>query len=158
MEAALKDIPGIEVKWIAPGSKLKSHGLEMDLDFAPWREGLPDNTGSLVVKVRCGNGTAVFMGDADIAAETYLAALGDWGAQILKAGHHGSRTSSSQLWLDEVHPAYFVASCGRNNNFGHPNPEVMNRAKAHGAKTLRTDVDGSVRFVLSPSGYVLAAK
>lgn len=158
METALKGVHGIEVKWIAPGSFLKSHGLEMELDFAPWRDGLPDNTGSLVVKLRSGKGTAVFMGDADAAAESYLAALGDWQAQILKAGHHGSRTSTSQLWLDEVHPQYFVASCGRNNNFGHPNPEVMNRAKSSGAKTLRTDIDGSVRFVLSPNGYVLATK
>lgn len=155
---ALKGAKGVPVKWISPGSHLESNGIRMDFDFAPWREGLPDNTGSLVVKARCGAGTAVFMGDADMAAESYLANLGDWSAQILKAGHHGSKTSSSQIWLDEVHPQYFVVSCGRNNNFGHPNPQVVNRAKASGAKIKRTDLEGSIRFVLSPNGYVLASK
>jgi competence protein ComEC len=64
--------------------------------------------------------------------------------RVIKIPHHGSLTSSSTAFVEALHPRIAVASAGRANHFGHPVPEVMERYRAIGAETFRTDQDGAV--------------
>ena len=63
---------------------------------------------------------------------------------VLKVGHHGSKTSSSKSFIDEISPKYGVISVGKNNRYGHPNKEVLENLKE--SKIYRTDKDGSIMF------------
>ena len=63
---------------------------------------------------------------------------------VLKVGHHGSKTSSSKDFIDEINPKYSIISVGKNNRYGHPNKEVLENLK--NSKTYRTDQDGSIMF------------
>ncbi|MBM0064289.1 DNA internalization-related competence protein ComEC/Rec2 [Alkalicoccobacillus gibsonii] len=68
---------------------------------------------------------------------------------ILKAGHHGSLTSSSEALLDHIMPKVVLISAGRNNRHGHPHPEIMSRFEARRMKIYRTDLNGAVQFIWS---------
>lgn len=68
---------------------------------------------------------------------------------ILKAGHHGSLTSSSEALLDHIMPKVVLISAGRNNRHGHPHPEIMSRFEARRMKIYRTDINGAVQFIWS---------
>ncbi len=63
---------------------------------------------------------------------------------ILKVGHHGSKTSSSEYFIDEIKPKYSIISVGKNNRYGHPNKEVLNNLE--NTKIYRTDKNGSIMF------------
>jgi competence protein ComEC len=67
-------------------------------------------------------------------------------ANVLKLGHHGSRTSSSLSWLTAVHPDIAVASLGLNNRYGHPHKEVLERLDSLHIPLLRTDQEGTIIF------------
>ncbi len=70
------------------------------------------------------------------------------GARILKAGHHGSRTSSSSAFLDQVKPELLLISAGEGNSFGHPHPETLEKAATRRIKVLRTDKSGRIKVRL----------
>ena len=85
----------------------------------------------------------------DLGEEGELALLQLYGkaeldCDILKAGHHGSRYSSSEAFLDAAAPEAAVISCGQNNSYGHPHKETIERLKAAGAEIFRTDTGGAV--------------
>ena len=87
----------------------------------------------------------MFMGDASSTTENEIMNkynLTD--IDVLKVGHHGSRTSSSIEFINEINPKYSVISVGKNNRYGHPNKEVLNNLE--NSKIYRTDEDGSVMF------------
>ena len=63
---------------------------------------------------------------------------------ILKVGHHGSKTSSSKRFINETNPNYSIISVGKNNRYGHPNKEVLDNL--NNSKVYRTDLDGSIMF------------
>ena len=63
---------------------------------------------------------------------------------ILKVGHHGSKTSSSKEFINEINPKYSIISVGKNNRYGHPNKEVLENLE--NSKIYRTDQDGSIMF------------
>jgi len=111
--------------------------------------GQADNDGSAMVRITAGDAGAVLTGDAPSDVERKAAAEGDWSAQVVNAGHHGSRSSTSAAWLREVRPEWVVVSCGRDNRYGHPSPEVLERVARAGAKLARTDREGDVAFELS---------
>jgi competence protein ComEC len=71
---------------------------------------------------------------------------------VLKAGHHGSKTSTSQSWLDHWSPLETIISVGRNNVYGHPYPAVMERLEAMGTRVFRTDQDGEIQYRVSMDG------
>ncbi len=116
---------------------------------------LESNTSSIVVQVVYGNTTFLLTGDAPVGIENYLAAT--YGAilqsDVLKLGHHGSDTSSGELFLDTVQPTYAVVSAGRDNRYGHPNQEVIDRVVSHHATIYATAEKGSVTFV--SDGYTV---
>lgn len=105
------------------------------------------NDASVVVRMICGRVSFLFSGDAEIWAETRMAkydALLD--SDILKVGHHGSRTSSSPQFIAQISPAWAIVSVGKRNRFGHPNVEVMDRLKISGAQVVRLDENGAAIF------------
>jgi competence protein ComEC len=87
----------------------------------------------------------LFQADAGLPVEAQLA--GRVGrVELLKVGHHGSRSATSDGWLDELAPHEAVISVGRHNHYGHPTPEVLGRLAAHGITVLRTDERGTITF------------
>ena len=87
----------------------------------------------------------LFMGDAGVMVEEDL--IEKYNLQdidVLKVGHHGSKTSSDKKFIDEIKPKYSIISVGKNNRYGHPNKEALNNLED--SKIYRTDEDGSIMF------------
>ncbi len=111
------------------------------------------NDWSVVLRVSYGEFDALLMGDADARIEERLTRRGEAGpAELLKVGHHGSRTSTSESFLLAVRPAYALVSAGKRNRYGHPAPEVLARLGRSGARVLRTDLHGTASVVARPDG------
>lgn len=112
---------------------------------------LDSNNSSIVIRATWGETTALLTGDAEEPEEssimkTYSAE--HLGSMLLKVGHHGSRTSSTDAWLAAVDPQIAVISCGLNNSYGHPHAEVLEKLKTYvGDKIYRTDELGSIVFI-----------
>lgn len=103
------------------------------------------NNNSIVLRVVHGENTFLFMGDAEEEAETDILKSGaDVRADVLKVGHHGSRSSSSEKFLKAVDPSYAVISCGEGNSYGHPHAETLNHLRAMGVEVLRSDEQGTI--------------
>ena len=113
------------------------------------------NDNSLVLRVRYGDFTLLLPGDIEVAAEERLTADPnlDLSADVLKAPHHGSDTSSGETLVQRVHPEAVVFCVGPRNRFGFPRPDVVERWRASGARTYRTDDDGAVTFETGGHGY-----
>jgi competence protein ComEC len=113
-----------------------------------WTSSLTDpNLASTVVSVRVGAVRFLLVGDAERAEEDWLVAhapTGSLRADVLKVGHHGSRTSSGAPFLDAVRPRLALISVGAGNMYGHPSPEVLAAFAARGSDVLRTDRLGTV--------------
>jgi competence protein ComEC len=77
-------------------------------------------------------------------------------AEVLKVGHHGSASATSNAWLERVRPRVAVISCGAHNSFGHPSPATLERLQRHGARVYRTDRDGAVTLELRAEGWTAA--
>ena len=104
-----------------------------------------ENDNSNVIYTELNGYKFIFMGDASIITEKEIMNkynLSD--IDVLKVGHHGSKTSSSKEFIDEIEPKYSVISVGKNNRYGHPNKEVLENLK--NSKIYRTDIDGSIMF------------
>lgn len=106
-----------------------------------------ENDGSLVLYSTIFDKKILFMGDASIESEEYILDNYDISdITILKVGHHGSRTSSSEEFIDSVNPTYALISAGINNKFNHPHEEVVERLKENSSIIYNTQVDGMVMF------------
>ena len=87
----------------------------------------------------------IFMGDASVTTEKEILDKYDLpNVDVLKVGHHGSKTSSGNEFINEINPKYSIISVGKNNRYGHPNKEVLNNLEK--SKIYRTDKDGSIMF------------
>jgi competence protein ComEC len=111
-------------------------------------EGWSTNDGSLVVKMTYGHRSALFVGDAEHAAEERLLATrwDDLPSDLLKVGHHGSKTSSTPAFVARVAPEWAVISCGVRNRFGHPARSTLDTLAEAGAVVRRTDLGGEWRW------------
>ena len=104
-----------------------------------------ENNNSSVIYTELNNHKFLFMGDAGIEKEkNILDKYNISNVDVLKVGHHGSKTSSSEDFINEMNHKYSVISVGKNNRYGHPNKEVLNILKE--SKIFRTDEDGSIMF------------
>ena len=110
---------------------------------------MESNDGGVVGKLYYGEQTFMFMGDATIYTENIIG----WNenssvieSDVLKLGHHGSKTSSSVLWLEQVNPEVAIISVDKNNRYGHPHPEVLERLDNLGINYLNTYENGNVIF------------
>ncbi len=106
------------------------------------------NMSSIVAKLVYGENEFMLTGDAPQAVENYLVDTEGTLLQsdVLKAGHHGSKTSTSQVFVSAVSPQYAVISVGKDNKYGHPNQETLDTLRNFGAKILRTDQLGDIVF------------
>lgn len=109
------------------------------------------NFGSVTMRVVYGKTSFMLTGDLPSPVEDWVTVLdahdGELPAMVLKAGHHGSKTSSDASWLAALHPSTVAISVGANNLYGHPTQEMLDRVAAEGAQVFRTDRDGQVVFV-----------
>ncbi len=113
-----------------------------------------ENNNSNVIYTKLNNYKFLFMGDAGVEVEEELIKKYDLrDIDVLKVGHYGSKTSSSKIFIDEIHPKYSIISVGKNNRYGHPNDSVLNNLED--SKVYRTDIDGSVMFKISNHGLKL---
>ena len=106
-----------------------------------------ENENSLVISFHILNKDFVIAGDAPISIEKQIMAIySSIPCDVLKVGHHGSNTSTSDEWLTYLSPKEAIISCGLNNKYGHPHEVVINRLKKHHIKILRTDLMGTITY------------
>src|SRR5207248_3173716 len=124
------DLSGARVEILAP-----------TLEYVPGKE--PGNNDSLAFRISYGSRSFLLTGDLEAPVERRLLADGVISAtDVLKVAHHGSRTSSTQAFLDAVHPSIALISAGFENSFNHPHPDVVQRLEESHTTILRTDLDG----------------
>jgi competence protein ComEC len=114
----------------------------------------PENNSSVVLRVVIGRWTALLTGDIERDAEESLASQ-EIRADVLKVGHHGSKTSSTPLLLDAVHPRIALISCGLHNLFGHPHPSVLEALRSRGIHSWSTDRNGTIEVDFFPLQIVV---
>lgn len=139
---------------------------EKDIDFTAARAGMkrtfedgtvleilsPDspseddlNNASIVARLTYGKVSFLFTGDAEIPSENaMLDAMSPLRSTILKAGHHGSSTSTVDAFLEAVSPEAVVIMCGADNSYGHPHREVLEKLEDADIKVFRTDIHGTI--------------
>lgn len=110
--------------------------------------GLETNLASVVCRLVYGETEFLFTGDSPKAMESYLISVygKELQSDVLKTGHHGSKTSTSEMFLGYVGPEYVVISSGKDNKYGHPSGEVLDILKKFGAEIFRTDEKGAIKM------------
>jgi len=104
-----------------------------------------ENDNSNVIYTELNKHKFLFIGDAGVEVEEDLIDKYNLkNIDVLKVGHHGSKTSSSKDFIDKINPEYSIISVGKNNRYGHPNKEVLDNLNE--SKIYRTDEDGSIMF------------
>ena len=134
----------LEITYPEPGASFLL-GDALVTVLGPVKDYAETNDTSIVMKVVYGDTSFLFTGDMERDAENDMLDYGmDVKADVLKVGHHGSNTSTCYRFLYEVDPDYAVISCGRDNSYGHPHREPMERLRQQGAAIFRTDEMGTV--------------
>ena len=142
--------PEVMIEVVSPPQDLIYSGKKADV-----------NENSIVLKVTYGSVSYLLTGDAEEKAEEYiLSTKADIDADILKAGHHGSSSSSTKSFLAKVTPDVITISCGEDNDYGHPHIEALeNFAKFTTAeKIFRTDIDGDIVVTTDGTEYSVAVR
>jgi len=146
MQEMKKKYPKIQWKLVLSGDEWKWNETKWKV---LWPKGLShaENEDSILALVTVMKQTILLTGDAsEKVEEAVVQANPNLRFSILKAGHHGSRTSSGEALLRLVQPRLAFISCGKHNHYGHPNAETLARLKATGAIIFRTDQDGQIRL------------
>lgn len=103
------------------------------------------NNASIALLLENGENSFLFSGDAEEEAEEDIVSSGmNISADVYQVGHHGAKTSSSQVFLDAINPSYAVISCGEDNSYGHPHAQTLNALRSMNVKVFRTDEQGSI--------------
>lgn len=125
-------------------------------DPMPVLEGDPVHAGMVIARLVSGRAAFMLTGDAEAAAERYLLDRNtDLASQVLKVGHHGSRTSTSPAFVAAVRPSFAVISVGADNAFGHPHPATLRTLADARVAVYRTDHHGAVRFATDGEGWLV---
>ena len=149
---------GVDAHIAAPGDTYSVGDLQIEI-LSPLEESYENtNDYSAVVHARFGGVTFLFTGDAEAAVEKAL--LEEYPSSklrsdVLKVGHHGSKTSSTEAFLNAVHPEIAVIEVGADNSYGHPSQKVLDRLDALGSRVYRTDISGNI--VLTTDGDTIDA-
>ena len=146
MQEMKKKYPKIQWRLVLAGDEWKWNETKWKV---LWPKGLShaENEDSILALVTVMKQTILLTGDAsEKVEEAVVKANPHLQFSILKAGHHGSRTSSGEALLKLVQPRLAFISCGKHNHYGHPSPETLARLKASGAIIFRTDQDGQIRL------------
>jgi len=133
---------------VSAGEQFEIDGVAIEVLWPPPAYGsrvTSGNNDSVVLRLRYGSVSILLAGDIEQAAEESLVASGlGLRADLLKVPHHGSRTSSTEAFIEAVNPRYAVISVGERSRFGHPHATVVNRYLARDVKLLQTGHDGMV--------------
>lgn len=140
--------------------------LERGIDwqfFHPTDDSRPEhnestNDDSVVFLFRAGKYRVLFTGD--IGEKTEKTILDQWDIppiDVLKVAHHGSRSSSGQAWVNALRPRVAVISVGKENRYGHPTPEVLQRLEQVGSRIWRTDQSGAITMRVTPTRWQIEA-
>ena len=141
--------PGVVFKVLSPEKEYIDSG-------AKWKNGKVDYNGSSIVgRLSYGKFAIMLTGDVETAGESMIVKHkeDDLKCQVLKAGHHGSKTSSSEKFLRAVEAEAVVISCGAGNDYGHPHAQAMKRFNNHKLKIYRTDENGTVTITSDGKTY-----
>ncbi|WP_420492547.1 ComEC/Rec2 family competence protein [Candidatus Clostridium radicumherbarum] len=146
MITALKDT---KIKTAKAGVKINLGANTICEMLAPNNSEYDDiNNYSAVIKLTYINNKFLFMGDAQkLSEDEIINSNADISSDVIKIGHHGSSTSSSKEFLDKVKPKIAVISCGRGNQFGHPNKGTISELKNRRSTIYRTDIVGTVILI-----------
>ena len=113
-----------------------------------------ENDRSLAFRISYGDLTCLICGDTEQTSEQDMVSSGeDLSADVYVVNHHGSKTSSTDAFLDVVSPSYALISCGLDNSYGHPAQEVLERLQNRGVSIYRTDLQGTVVLYSDGSSY-----
>jgi competence protein ComEC len=138
---------GVKVIFRHAGEHVEFGGAQVAVVWPPEPGGIPltTNNDSLVLALHDGKTRFLLPGDVEAKAEKEIISNGeDVTADFLKVPHHGSKSSSTEQFLESVAPRFAVISVGEGNSFGHPNDSVVDRYEEKRARLLRTDQDGAV--------------
>ena len=126
----------VEIKIVYPESKLYFDDI---------------NSNSIVAKLKYNKFTMLFTGDIESKAEERIIKIAqkELKSTILKIAHHGSKTSTTEEFIEAVKPEIALIGVGKNNKFGHPNDGVIERIKSIGAKIYRTDENGEITVIVN---------
>ncbi len=149
------------------GLKVKSaqNGLRLDWDdevkvemLAPVEAGGDSNNMSAVLKVTYDRTSFLLTGDAERESEKAMMGSGkDLRADVLLVGHHGSKSSTSLSFLQQVSPRYAVIQVGENS-YGHPKQEILNRLNKYGTKVYRNDLHGTIEIASNGQSYEITTE
>lgn len=150
-DKSLRAARDARVQWrrVHPGDELDVDGVNIEF-LAPdsaWTASLADpNEASTIALVRYGKARFLLVGDAEAAEEGWLLdhARSELHADVLKVGHHGSSTSSTEDFISAVHPSAAIISVGADNTYGHPSADVLSVLRRAGARVVRTDQVGTI--------------
>lgn len=148
---------GVSFEIVSPSQSL----IDEDIAAIKAKKKVDVNNESVVGRLTFGNFAMLFTGDAEGLVEKDMVA--SYGkklkCQVLKAGHHGSKTSSTAEFLKLVQPESVVMSLGVNNQYGHPHEALLNRLQKQGIKNIyRTDVNGTITIVSDGSSYSITTE
>ena len=145
----------IPIKYVQRGDQLfpdrscRVYVLHPDAEFshAISRDGSECNNSSIVLKVQYGNNGILFTGDLERNGEQTLFQYAQFlESELIKVGHHGSNTSTSDMFLNYIQPLVSVVSVAENNKFGHPSPKTLQRLQGYNSKTYLTSKHGALVF------------
>ncbi|WP_246040196.1 DNA internalization-related competence protein ComEC/Rec2 [Ectobacillus funiculus] len=140
---------GVRIVLAGNGMKWRNSDAYFEA-LSPFGEEEKENDQSVVLRARVGGLTWLFTGDLEERGEEQLiTSYNNLSADVLKVGHHGSKTSTSDVLLETVQPRVAIISVGRKNRYGHPHEEVLQRLRRHGAAIWRTDEDGAITYIFS---------
>ena len=144
------DQSGAETIYAEPGNEFKVGELSCTILSPISDAGDNPNDASVTIRAEYGETSVLFTGDAEVKSEKEMiqkfGLTGELDCDLIKVGHHGSTTSSSEAFLKAVTPDVAIISCGEGNKHGHPHAEIVARYEAMGIDIIRTDYEGSIVF------------
>ena len=141
-----------EVKIATLGQKIVTPEAYFDIlhpfEDLEGKEAKNTNNSSIALRLVFGENSFIFTGDLYKSIERQITDRGLYiSSDVLKVGHHGSKTSTREEFLEKVNPKIAVISVGKDNRYGHPHPEVLEVLDKYGITVLRTDRDGDIKII-----------
>lgn len=135
---------GVSLETMSVEDRFELGDFEIDVLYID-EKAKDENDRSAIIKASCDDSTFLFTGDAtDEIEEDLINSRIDLSCDILKAGHHGSKYSTSSEFLAYTNPGLVIFSCGIDNSYGHPAEETLDRLIARGVDWFRTDINGDI--------------